>query len=166
LVKERQQFFTFAILADVKEYKTYNTASNGPVYVLKKDSHRFGAAGKKIKGVPSIRVKDKDKKTKWIPVDEIIIPSPKKPLTNKQRKAKYDKRLKKEGRKRVSVTLSQDTSLMIDAIQKKTSLSYGSIIEKLLRSATGSKSINFVIKKVFSEEPATQKLKQTIASEI
>ncbi len=152
MVKERQQVFTFAILKDVKEYKTYNTVNLGPVYVLKKDSHHFGAAGKKIEGVPSIRAKDKDKKTKWVPVDEIIIPTAKKPMTNKQRKEKHDIRLKKEGRKRVSLTLSQDTSLIVGAIQKKTGLSYGIIIEKILRSATDSKSINSAIESIFSDQ--------------
>jgi hypothetical protein len=86
LVKERQQVFTFAILKDVKEYKKYKTINNGSVYILRKDSVHFGAAGKKIEGVPSIRIKDEDKKTRWIPVDEIIIPSTKKAMSGKREK--------------------------------------------------------------------------------
>jgi hypothetical protein len=157
LVKERQQIFTFAILKDIKEYKTYNTVSNGPVCVLKKNSFHFGAAGKKIDGVPSIRVKNKDNKTQWIPVGEIIISAPQKPKTAKQRKAEYDKRLKKEGRKRVSIVFSEDVYLTLSAIKKKTGLSYGVVTEKLLRSATDSKSIKSIIENIFPEEPITQK---------
>lgn len=149
--KERQQVFTFAILKDVKEYKTYKTLNNGSVYILRKDSAHFGAAGKKIKGVPSIRIRDEKKKTRWIPVDEIIIPAPKKPKTAKQRKAAYAKRLEKQNRKRASLELSQDIFLTVSAIKKKTGLSYSAIIDKILQDATRSKSIKSLIDKLFPD---------------
>lgn len=149
MAKERQQVFTFAILKEVKEYRTYNTINHGPVYILKKESSHFGKAGKMIDGVPSIRIRDEKKKTRWIPVDEIIIPTPKKPKTAKQRKAEYDRRMKKEGRKRVSLEISEDISLIVSAIKKKTGLSYSAIVEKILQDATKSKSIKSVITESF-----------------
>jgi hypothetical protein len=52
---------------------------------------------------------------------------------------------------------SEDVYLTLSAIKKKTGLSYGVVTEKLLRSATDSKSIKSVIETVFPEEPVTQK---------
>jgi len=146
-----QQGFTFAILKDVKEYKPYKTINNGSVYILRKDSAHFGAAGKKIEGVPSIRIRNEKKQTRWIPVDEIIIPAPKKPKSTKQRKADYDKRLKKEGRKRMFVEVSEDVYLIASAIKKKTGLSYSTIADTILQDATNSKSIKSVITKLFPD---------------
>jgi len=101
--------------------------------------------------VPSIRIRDEKKKIRWIAVDEIIIPASKKSKTAKQRNAEYDKRLKKEGQKRVSLELSENVYLTIFAIKEKTGLSYSTITDKILQDATNSKSIKSVIIKLFPD---------------
>jgi len=68
-----------------------------PVYVLKKALYPPGAAGKKLTVQP-VRIKDKSRKTIWIPIDEIIISAPKNPISKKQRKVKYGGLIKKEAR--------------------------------------------------------------------